>query len=285
VISGRDYETFKRDFRFEIPNHETAPRSGCLLPSAFCLLIFTMSIEYRVEGSGPPFVYVCGIEGTGRLFYKQAADLARDHTVVSFALRGEGRYAMARLVEDLAWVVRDVGRGPATVLGESFGGLLTLAAALEHRELFERMILVNTFAHFSDRLRIHAGCVLFPLAYSLLKTYRTRSARRFLFGEDVSEEDRREFRERTRTVPREGYLSRLRIIRDTDLRPRLKEIGTPALVVAGTEDRFLDSVSAARLLAASLPRARLKLLEGTGHVALLSPRVRVREWLGEFDGL
>jgi pimeloyl-ACP methyl ester carboxylesterase len=244
-----------------------------------------MSVEYRVEGSGPPFVYVCGIEGTGSLFYKQAADLARDHTVVSFALRGEGRYALARLVEDFSWVVRDVGRGPATVLGESFGGLLTLAAALEHPDLFERMILVNTFPHFTDRLRIHLGCTLFPLAYTLIKAYRTRSARRVLFGADVSEEDRRQFRERTREVPRAGYLSRLRIIRDTDLRPRLKEIGTPALVVAGTEDRFLDSVTAARLMADALPRARLKLLEGTGHVALLSERVRVRDWLAEFDGL
>jgi 3-oxoadipate enol-lactonase len=244
-----------------------------------------LGIEYRVEGSGPPFVYVCGIEGTGSLFYKQAADLARDHAVVSFALRSEGRYALSRLVEDLAWVVRDVGRGPATVLGESFGGLLTMAAALEHPELFERIILVNTFPHFAERLRIHAGCLLFPVAYPLIKAYRTRAARHSLFGEDVSEEDRREFQERTRVVPRDGYLSRLRIIRDTDLRPRLKEIGVPALVVAGTEDRFLDSVGAARLMAAGLPRARLKLLEGTGHVALLSERVRVRDWLAEFDGL
>jgi 3-oxoadipate enol-lactonase len=244
-----------------------------------------MSVEYRVEGSGPPFVYVCGIEGTGSLFYKQAADLARDHAVVSFALRSEGRYALSRLVEDLAWVVRDAGRGPATVLGESFGGLLTMAAALEHPELFERLILVNTFPHFAERLRIHAGCLLFPVAYPLIKAYRTRAARHSLFGEDVSEEDRREFQERTRVVPRDGYLSRLRIIRDTDLRPRLKEIGVPALVVAGTEDRFLDSVGAARLMAAGLPRARLKLLEGTGHVALLSERVRVRDWLAEFDGL
>jgi pimeloyl-ACP methyl ester carboxylesterase len=244
-----------------------------------------MSVEYRAEGSGPPFLYVCGIEGTGSLFYKQAQDLARDHTVVSFALRNEGRYAMAQLVGDLAWVLRDVGRGPATALGESFGGLLTMAAALEHPDLFDRVILLNTFPHFAERLRIHAGCALFPVAYPLIKAYRAHAARHALFGADVSEEDRREFQERTRVVPRDGYLSRLRIIRDTDLRPRLKEINLPALVVAGTEDRFLDSVTAARWMAAALPRARLKLLEGAGHVALLSDRVRVRDWLADFEGL
>ena len=238
-------------------------------------------VEYLKQGSGPAFVYVCGIEGSGRLFYKQAEDLARDHTVVSFALRGEGSYGMSSLVEDLAWIIRAAG-GRATVLGESFGGLLTMAAALEHPELFERIILVNTFPHFAARLKIHAGCVLFRAFYPMLKAHRTRGARHVLFSSDVCEEDRRLFREYTADVGREGYVSRLRIIRDTDLRPRLPQLRTPALVVAGTADRLLDSVKAARLMASLLPRARLKLLEGTGHVALLSGRVRVREWLGEF---
>ncbi len=242
-----------------------------------------MSVEYRKEGSGPAFVYVCGIEGTGQLFYKQAADLSRDHTVVSFALRGEGRYALARLVEDLAWVLREMGGGPATVLGESFGGLLTMATALEHPELFGRLILVNTFPHFRQRAKIHLGCALFGAFYPLMKVHRTRAARHVLFSPDIEEEDRRLFREHTRVVPREGYVSRMRIIRDTDLRPRLGEIDVPALVVAGTADRLLDSARAAKVLAASLPRARLKLLEGTGHTALLSGRVRVRDWLREFD--
>jgi pimeloyl-ACP methyl ester carboxylesterase len=243
-----------------------------------------MSVEYRIEGNGPPLVYVCGVEGTGRLFYKQAEDLARDHTIISFALRGAGRYEMSELVEDLAWVVGRAGCGPATFLGESFGGLLTMAAALQRPELFERVILVNTFPYFADRAKIRLGVLAFSLLpYALVKAHRTRSARRVLFGDDVGEEDRRLFREHTRTVPYEGYVSRLRIIRDTDLRPRLKDIKIPALVVAGTRDRLLDSVSAARLLASALPRARLKLLEGTGHVALLSGRVRVRDWLREFE--
>jgi pimeloyl-ACP methyl ester carboxylesterase len=243
-----------------------------------------MSVEYRIEGRGPALVYVCGLEGTGRLFYKQAEDLARDHTIISFALRGEGRYRMAELVEDLRWVVRQAGFERATFLGESFGGLLTMAAALRHPELFERMILVNTFPHFAQRARIGLGVLAFTLLpYALVKAHRTRAARHVLFSEDIGEDDRRLFREHTRVVPYEGYISRLRIIRDTDLRPRLKDIKIPALVVAGTHDRLLDSVGAARRMAASLPRARLKLLEGTGHVALLSGRVRVRDWLREFD--
>ena len=241
-------------------------------------------IEYHKQGSGPAFVYVSGIEGTGRNFYKQAADLARDHTVINFPLRPKGRYGMNELVEDLIWVIRDAGLERITILGESFGGSVVLAAALKYPHYFERMILVNSFASFPHRAKINLGVALYTvLPYSLLKAYRTRTAPHTLFSADVAEEDRRAFRENTRDVRPEGYLTRLRIIRRTDLRPRLEEIKVPALVVAGTADNLLNAVAAARVMAAGLRRSRLKLLEGTGHMALLSNRVRVRDWLAEFD--
>ncbi len=240
--------------------------------------------EYQLQGSGPAFLYVSGIEGTGKNFYRQAEDLARDHTVVTFPLRPTGRYGMAELIADLVTVVRDAGLERVTILGESFGGLLALAAVLAAPTHFERMILVNSFASFPHRAKINLGVALYTvLPYSLLKAYRTKTSPGTLFSDDVREEDRRAFREHTREVRPEGYLARLRIIRRTDLRPSLAQIKVPALVVAGTEDHLLDAVGAARVMAAGLARARLKLLEGTGHMALLSERVRVREWLSEFD--
>jgi len=240
--------------------------------------------DYHLQGSGPAFLYVSGIEGTGKNFYRQAEDLARDHTVVTFPLRPTGRYGMSELVADLVTVVRDAGLERVTILGESFGGLLALAAVLAAPAHFERMILVNSFASFPHRAKINLGVALYTvLPYSLLKAYRTKTAPRTLFSDDVREEDRRAFREHTREVRPEGYLARLRIIRRTDLRPSLAQIKVPALVVAGTEDHLLDAVGAARVTASGLARARLKLLEGTGHMALLSERVRVREWLSEFD--
>lgn len=245
-----------------------------------------MTLEYHQKGSGPAFVYVSGIEGTGRNFYKQAADLERDYTVISFPMRPLGRYGMETLVDDFISVIERAGFERATVLGESFGGLVVLAAALKHPRIFERMILVNSFAAFPHRAKINLGVALFSiLPYPLLKAYRIRTARRTLFSDDIEQEDRLTFREHTRSVELEGYLSRLRIIKGTDLRSRLPEIKVPALVVASTQDHLLDSVAAARVIASGLSRSRLKLLEGTGHMALLSNRVRVRDWLVEFNGI
>ncbi len=240
--------------------------------------------KYQRQGQGAPFVYIPGLEGSGKLFYKQAQDLARDHTVITFPSRRDGWYVLQDLVDDLVGVVRDAGFERVTALGESLGGAVLMAAAHAHPHLFERMILVNTFPFFANRRKINAGVALFSfLPYSLLRAHRNRSGARDLFGDDVPAEDRRAFRELTGDAICEGYQSRLRIIRDVDLRERLKEINVPALVVAGTDDRVLDAVSAARLIASGLPRARLKILEGAGHIVLLSGRVMVRDWLKEFD--
>lgn len=242
--------------------------------------------EYQKRGSGPAFVYVPGIEGTGKLFFKQADDLARDHTVITFPLRGRGRYGMDALIADLIWIIRDAGFSRVTALGESFGGLLLMAAALAYPEYFERLILVNTFPRFEQQSKVRLGVALFSfLPYPVMKAYRTRTGRNTLFDAEVSEEDRRACRERTRIVPYEGYISRLRIIRDTDLRQRLPEIRVPTLVVAGTEDRLLNAVGAARMIASAIPRSRLKLLEGAGHLAMVSDRVRVRDWLAELQSI
>jgi pimeloyl-ACP methyl ester carboxylesterase len=241
-------------------------------------------VEHSKQGDGPAFVYVSGIERTGRNFYKQAADLEYDHTVISFPMRSRGRYGIEALVEDFASVLQDASVKRATVLGESFGGLVVIAAALAHPELFERMILVNSFASFPNRAKINLGVALYSvLPYSLLKAYRTKTAGSTLFSEDIEQADRLAFRENTRDVHPEGYLSRLRIIKETDLRPRLAEIKVPTLVVAGTEDHLLNAMLAAREMVKGLPYARLKILEGTGHMALLSNRVRVRDWLEEFE--
>lgn len=254
-----------------------ADRLAELAPTA------TAPPEYRREGSGPAFVYVPGIEGTGNLFYKQADDLARDHTVITFPLRGQGRYDMEALVGDLIAIIRDAGFEGVTALGESFGGLLLMAAALAHPERFERLILLNTFAHFEQRAKIRLGVALFSvLPYAVMRAYRRLTYGRTLFDARVCEQDRLACRERTREVACEGYLSRMRIIRDTDLRLRLPELKVPTLVVASTADRLLNATSAAKIIASGVPGSRLKLLEGAGHLALVSDGVRVRDWLAEF---
>jgi pimeloyl-ACP methyl ester carboxylesterase len=236
----------------------------------------------RAAANREPFVYVCGIEGTGLNFFAQIPDLERDYCIVSFQLRPEGSYGIEKLVEDVATIVRHAGFEKATFLGESFGGLLTMATALAHPELFSRMILVNTFAWFRHRRWLNFGLMAYStLPYKLVKIYRNRRSGDELFSDDMPDEHKKKFLENTADVPIEGYISRLKIIRDTDLRPRLNEIKVPTLVVASTGDGMLDSMAHAEDMVSRIPQAKLKVIEGTGHTAMLSKNVRVRDWINE----
>jgi pimeloyl-ACP methyl ester carboxylesterase len=239
---------------------------------------------YRVEGEGKVLIYIPGIEGTARLLFKQIDDLCRVRRVVSVPLRPEGQYGLDRLVADVKWIAGQVTNEPVTLLAESFGGLVAIATALAHPNLVDGMILLNTFPCFAQRAKIRSAVALLSvLPYSLFKAYRTGRSRDELFSSDISSEDRKTFHELTRLVPRDGYLSRLRIIRDTDLRPQLKNVSARTLVIAGSEDRLFDSVAYGRQITASVPNAKLKILHGTGHAALLAGGVRVRDWLSEIE--
>src|SRR5581483_10117513 len=67
----------------------------------------------------------------------------------------------------------------------------------------------------------------------------------------------------------EAIVACLAALRDRpDRTGDLGEIGVPALVVAGAEDAAVP-LEASRALADGLPRGRLAVLEGAGHLALL----------------
>ena len=79
--------------------------------------------------------------------------------------------------------------------------------------------------------------------------------------------------ELTRPTTRRGYLSRLRILREYDVRARLAELRVPSLFLASDRDHLVPSVREAAWMAARAPAARLRVLAGHGHVCLIAPDV------------
>lgn len=117
-------------------------------------------IAYARDGDGPPIVMVHGGSGTHESFDAVVPHLAEDFTVVRPDRRGRGEsgdaedYALAREVEDLAAVLDDL-EGDATVFGHSFGGLVSLNAAIEGAPMdrllvYEPAVLVGRYREEGD---------------------------------------------------------------------------------------------------------------------------------------
>jgi pimeloyl-ACP methyl ester carboxylesterase len=238
--------------------------------------------RYRVEGSGPLLIYVAGLDGTGELLFKQASGLACSHRVVTFRSREDGRFTYEDLADDVAAIIHDLGEQQAIILGESFGGTVALSFALRYPDMVERLVVVNSFPRFRKRLTISLGVRLASgWLFRLLWPVRRAASVVGLLIDGVSHEDRRRFWSAIRTVGGEAYARRLQLIAELDLEPRLPEIHTATLFIAGDRDLLISSVKEARAMAARMQNARVRVIEGAGHACLMGSRARLDELLAE----
>lgn len=235
-----------------------------------------------VTGEGPPIVLVPGMDGTGKLFYRQVRSLARRHTVATYALREEG--TMDDLVADLACVIRTTTDDRATVVGESFGGAVALSFALAHPELLDRLVILNSFPRFQPQplLRLAAWVIrAIPFPWQAMTAVRALTASR-LHSRYTHAREIRRFLVLTARTTRAGYLQRLRILRDYDVRERLGAIRAPTLFLASERDHLVPAVAQARFMAERVPNGTLRVLQGHGHICLLAPNLDLAHILEEW---
>jgi 3-oxoadipate enol-lactonase len=237
---------------------------------------------YSVEGSGPLLIFVPGLDGTGQLFFKQSPALSRSFRVVTFRSRERGQFTYEELADDVAAIIKDLREERATIVAESFGGGVALTFALRYPQMIDRLVVINSFPRFRNRLQIRMGAWLASLLpFPALWPLRKAACILGLWADGVSREDRRRFFAAIRTVEGEGYARRLQLIRDLDIEDRLSNIHAPTLFIAAEKDRLIKSVREARRMAARMPRATVRIIKSAGHACLLGNRVRLAEILAD----
>jgi len=217
-------------------------------------------------------VLIPGIDGTGKLFYRQIPGLEQRFTVTAIRLRDEATTMddlVAQVHDEVTRVAADGGR--VSILGESFGGALTLSYAVAHPERIERLVILNSFAHFGSPARLWLGYhLLRATPWGMMRIIRQLNAHRMHSPQTEHYEIKR-FHELMRASTRAGYLSRMRMLRDYDIRGQLASIVSPVLFLAADRDTLIPSVEQARLMSERTPAATMRILEGHGHSCLIAP--------------
>jgi 3-oxoadipate enol-lactonase len=238
-----------------------------------------------LAGDGPPLVLVPGMDGTGRLFYRQVPLLAQRYRVATYRLRDDAP-GMATLVDDLAEVIRTMTRWgePAVVVGESFGGTVALSLALARPELVAAMVVINSFPRFLPQFQLQLAILALQLVpWHIMPLVRRLTAFR-LHSRYTHRAEIKRFMELTAETTRRGYLTRLRILRQYDVRDRLGEIRAPALFLASERDHLVPAVEQARYMAARVPGASVRTLPGHGHICLIAPNLDLERVLHDWHG-
>jgi pimeloyl-ACP methyl ester carboxylesterase len=236
-----------------------------------------------VAGDGSPLVLVPGMDGTGRLFYRQVPLLARRHRVGTYTLR-DAADTMDVLVEDLVSVIGTLAPSgaPVVVVGESFGGAIALSLALARPELVSALVVLNSFPRFLPQARLRlAIAALRLIPWQTMPLVRRLTAFR-LHSRFTHRAEIQRFLELTRDTSRNGYLARLQILREYDVRDRLGELRMPVLFLASERDHLVPSVRQGHFMAQRVPGATLSILPGHGHICLIAPNVDLGQILHEW---
>jgi pimeloyl-ACP methyl ester carboxylesterase len=219
----------------------------------------------------PPLVLV---HGAGGNLMHWPGELRRlpDHEVVALDLPGHGHSSGPGLPDIGAYaeVVRkfaDAHKLPAFVLGgHSMGGAIALEFALRYGNRLAGLILVGTGA----RLRV-APEILAGVQHDIEGA--TALLAEWAHGEHVDPNLQRIYLRRLREVDPQVLSNDFLACDAFDRRADVAAIATPSLILCGDADR-MTPVKYSQFLAAEMPGARLIILPGAGHMAMLEPRSR-----------
>ena len=113
-----------------------------------------VSLAYEETGSGEPVVLVHGGVSDHRIWQAQRLALGEEYRAIAYSCRYHwpnrpaspgSEQTVAEHVEDLLALVTALGAAPAHLVGNSFGGLLCLLAAIRAPELVRSLVLLEPF--------------------------------------------------------------------------------------------------------------------------------------------
>jgi proline iminopeptidase len=242
----------------------------------------------RTVGNGPALVLINGGPGASHHAISRLESLASSSLrVVLYDQRGigsstaptdESAYDLGRYVADLDAVREGLGLAKIHVLGHSFGGLVAMAYAGEHPDRVASMILVSSGPPDWETHR--AGNAVFEARYArLLAEKKIPENPPPSVGDDCREESNAivpvlfadpdfkgplpETKTTSCSVRVRGATGKL--LRGYDLRPKLKSVTAPTLIVIGDSDPFGEAMARATVQALENARPQYAILPKCGH--------------------
>jgi len=235
----------------------------------------------EIVGTGDPVIFLHAAVADRRMWRDTAAQIAVTHRTIAYDRRGFGDTTAPvedhSAVDDLRRVL-DTQTEKAVLVGCSQGGRIVIDAALRFRDRLHGIVLISpSVTGGPDPVYPASIAPLMAIQPAPLEM----KARLFLDGPLAAEN-------RVGGAARATFFAMNAGIRpagkDIDLAPnfdRLAEIAVPTLVLCGDLD-FPHIQARCRHLAATIPRANLKMLPGLAHLPSLEAPAAVAGPLAEF---
>jgi 3-oxoadipate enol-lactonase len=243
------------------------------------------AIAYSVEGEGEPVAFLNGVMMTMQSWVLQKPEFLKRYRCIFHDFRGqllspapEEPFTLQTHVEDLVQLLDHLGIERCHLIGTSYGGEVGLMFAAAHPHRVRSVAAVAAVSWVDPPLaeRVRAWSSV------------ARTDRSALYRTTIADNFSEQFRETNGWILEQGearlaahpdrYFADLARLVDAflnlDLRPQLRSITAPALVMCGELDA-LKPVGASREIAASIPGAEFLLVPDAGHAVVIEKAAEV----------
>lgn len=239
--------------------------------------------HYVVAGQGPPVVFIHGLGASVVAWRENIVPLSERLSVYALDLAGHGdsekpnvEYTIPFGVRYMLHFLDALGLQQAALVGNSMGGTLALATALQHAERVNRLVLVDT-SSLGREVAFYLRAASLPMVGELFnrpwfginrKTLHAVFNDMQFITKDLQEELKRVrelsgARQAELKIVREG-MNMLGMRPQATFLDRLPELQMPLMLVWGARDSVIP-VTHAYAAAERLPSARLVVYEDCGH--------------------
>ncbi len=254
-------------------------------------------LHHTIRGAGPALIAISGGPGMDARGWDNFAKIDDFLTVIQIHPRGSGlsdpapdnAYLLSDYAADIEALRVHLGLPQPIVLGWSHGGMIAQQFASTYPDSLSKLILFDTAAYFGEFLSDVAASVKEfrdqPWFEDSLAALQDEWAGNYRSDEDVRALWAREmkfyfkhfgpreaaYHERTKHLP--VRIAPLKTFNEReaptmDLRPQLKNIMVPTLIIVGRHD-FITNVAMAEEMVKHIPDARLEIFEDSGHFAII----------------
>jgi pimeloyl-ACP methyl ester carboxylesterase len=257
--------------------------------SRFAKLEPGLRVHYRDEGKqdGPVLVLIHGSNASLHTWEQWVGILGKDYRIISLDLPGHGLtgnnpagvYDSASYVRVVDRLLTKLNVDKAVIGGNSMGGGVSWAYALEHPEKVEALLLVDT----SGQPYARSGKT--PLGFRLMRMPVIKEAARFIAPRSIFESSVKtsmsvQSEIDDKLIDRYWELNRYPGNRNATMqrfsnsksmvpgtKERLSTIKVPVLILWGAEDNLIP-VTAAKWFAEAMPQAKLIIYPNVGHIPM-----------------
>jgi len=254
-----------------------------------------VSIYYQEQGAGPEtIVFAHGLFWSGQLYDNQVAELKNKYRCITFDFRGQGQsevtrsgYDMDTLYQDAIALIEALNCAPCHFAGLSMGGFVGMRIAFRNPELLRSLILMETSADTEPDENLIKYRLLNFIARWLGLNILTGQIMPVMFGRKFLNDPARkvlkeQLRQKIAANDRKGITRAMKgVIERKGVFEEIKQIKTPALIIAGDQDIATVPAKSERIHS-QIAGSKLVIIPGAGHTSTLEEPEAVNKCIIEF---